>query len=1710
MTVRMPAPSSAAHVSPVRNAWRPLSEAFQRSFSARADPAAMNAHPPAEQRIHIPRGKGYGRPVEFRVLGSIEVVEEGNGSISLGGPKQRAVLAHLLLRANHLVPTDVLIDEVWGEEPPETARNALQSYASHLRKALGPERLEGSRAGYRLRAEPSELDAVRFQSLLRDARRLLPIDARAAVGAFDHALALWRGPAFADLAAEPSLRAEAARLDELRLGALEDRIEAQLTIGQQAEVVGELETLTVRYPLRERFWKQLMLALYRSGRQAEALTAFQRARELLADELGIDPSPELRRLHERILAQSPELDPGGEPLRGYRLLERLGEDPLGAVYRATQPNVGREVAIRVVHEHRANDPAFVRRFDAEAQAVATLEHPHVAPVHDYWREPGRAYVVTRFLRGGSLRGLLDRSAPIQPERAARILEQVASALAAAHRRGVGHGDLRPSNVMFDEEGNAYLTDFSIGRGTVGTMDDLEAFAALTREMLDQRVPMAVGHALHRADAVETPDQASRLLSDIVSAFGSDKAAPATAGVETRNPYKGLRPFLEADAGDFFGREAFIERLLDRLSSHDARARFVAVVGPSGSGKSSVVSAGLVAAIRRGAIPGSERWFVTDMHPGHHPFEELDTALMRVAVSPPAGLLARLESGPRGLLDVADAIVPEDAELLLVVDQFEEAFTLTESEDDRALLLESLRVATADPSSRVRVIATLRADFYDRPLRYPRMGPLLGSTTEVLTPLTPEELEGAIVRPAERSGLSVDRALVPQIAADVAEQPGALPLVQYALTELYDRRLDGRLTLEGYREIGGVGGALAASAEHLYATRKANGREAVRQLFLRLVTLGEGSLDTRRRVLMSELSAVEVDASAMESVIDAYGRHRLLTFDRDPATREPTVEVAHEALLGAWERLSAWIDEAREDVRMHRRLSEAAREWESSGREPSFLLTGSRLDQFEGWAAGTSLALGLQERAYLTASVTRREEERTEQTARRNRERLLERRSVKRLRALVAVFAVAALVAAALTVITNRESDRAERESRVAIARELAAAAVANLDDDAERAILLAIEAVRTTRSADGTVLPEAEEALHRAVVASRIVLSVSGVGGSLDWSQKGVFVTEGPENTGVIDIRDATTGERVLSFDGHDIDVNDVAFSPDGSMLATTGDGGALKLWDPATGNNLWTSGGTGEVWGPSFSADGSLVAAAWGDKGRTRVLDTSDGRVLRTFTRAAGDTAFSPDGRMLAVAPRWNEWGDVLVFDLRTGKIAFSLKGGFAGRVAWSPDGLRLATNNGNGSAQVWDGKTGKLLFSLFGHHAAVFSVDWSPDGSRLVTASDDGTARVWEVTKTEGFEQISLSAQDTAGGVYTAVFSPDGRQVMTSDADITATKIWDVGIGGDAEWLNLPAQYGDNAYWAGDVEFLPDGRRLVSTNDTGMIAIWDLKSGGELRAIPVDGSAISSFDVTPDGSVLAAGLDNGFATAWDLTTGGELFSVQHHDMVVDVAWSPDGEHLVTATPGSIMVLDATGGLVRRLNEKGDAEVLSARFSPDGRLVVTAVYRPQGPRQTIWDWERGTVVGAIDPGDATNAAIVAVFDPTGSKIATSGAGGAPRIWDIETGKSVVLSTHRGQAWDIVFSPDGSRVATADSDGTVRLFDAASGEQVLAVRGHERIVAAVAFSPDGTMLASKSLDGTVRVWALDLDDLLDIARQQVTRSLTDEECRQYLHLEACD
>jgi DNA-binding SARP family transcriptional activator/class 3 adenylate cyclase/ABC-type glycerol-3-phosphate transport system substrate-binding protein len=1045
--------------------------------------------------------------LEFRLLGPLEVTDGGR-PVTLGGPRQRLVLAHLLLAANRIVTMEELIERIWDEEPPHAARNTIQSYVSHLRAALGADQIEGKTPGYVFHAEPDELDVLRFEQLLRRSRRQLPTEPREAVATIDEALELWRGSPLSDLADSPSLTGEIARLQELRTAAVEDLVAARLSVGEHEEVLPDLERLVAEHPLRERLWTHLVLARYRAGRQAEALEGFRRAQELLAEELGIDPSPELQDLHRRILQQDPTLQLTGKPLRGYRLIEPVGEGAFGVVWRSLDPELGREVGIKHIHARLADDPSFVRRFEQEAQTIARLEHPHVVPLYDYWRDGSGAYLVMRWMRGGNLEDALERGS-LPPEKAVTIVDQLSAALAAAHRAHTVHRDVKPANVLLDEDGNAYLSDFGIAedltdwrevmppaslgyyspeqlRGEeVTPSSDIYGLGMVVQDLVNGRhSDPRVADVISRATADDPSSryqEAGELAVALREALGFRlPGTPAGAGeVEERNPYKGLHAFAEADADDFFGRDSLVDRLVGRLAEHVEGSRFLAVVGPSGSGKSSVVRAGLIPTLRAGALPGSDRWFFIEMLPGAHPMEELETALERIAVDPPARMLELLEPDERGLARLIDRLLPDDGtELVLVVDQLEEVFTMVAEEHTRDHFLRSLVEATQDPGSRLRVIITLRADFYDRPLSFPGLAELMRARMETVVPLTAEELERAIGGPAARVGVVPELALVAEMVADVSDRSGGLPLLQYALTELFERRRGRALTLEAYREIDGVSGALARRAEELYEALSETEREAAKQLLLRLVIAGDGPSDTRRLVPRAELLSVQVDRRAMEHVIDTFGRHRLLSLDRDPTTRGPTVEVAHEALLRSWDRLRVWIDLYRDDLARHRRITAAARDWESSARDPGLLLRGRRLEDLRTWTASTELALSREEQEYLAASVREHDRELEEGRAQAARERALERRSVNRLRGLVAVLTVAALVAAGLTAVAANRAGEAERRSDEARVAALTGAALSNLVPDPELSLVLALHAVSLSASLDQPVPAEAVEALH--------------------------------------------------------------------------------------------------------------------------------------------------------------------------------------------------------------------------------------------------------------------------------------------------------------------------------------------------------------------------------------------------------------------------------------------------------------------------------------------------------------------------------------------------------------------------------------------------------------------------------------------------------
>ena len=749
-------------------------------------------------------------------------------------------------------------------------------------------------------------------------------------------------------------------------------------------------------------------------------------------------------------------------------------------------------------------------------------------VDDLWREPGGTYVVTRLIPGGSLESCL-RHGPLTLDDAVAIVGDVASAVAAAHQRGYVHGGIENGTVLI--EGNrGFLHGFGfVPSGTAAgpTMaegcgqgfnapeqllggpltpctDVFRLGRVLERALLGDvasgssptvDIPGPVADLIGQATALRPDDRlqdaaafAAALHDAVESASESRLGVAMPAPVD--NPYMGLQAFGEVDAANFFGRERVVERLVARLGINGSAGRFVAVVGPSGCGKSSVVRAGLLPALRRGAIAGSDDWFVVEITPNGRPFEELASGLSAIAVDPAVDLLDQLTEGPAGIRRVLHDMLPADqSQLVLVIDQFEEVFTQGGVPAAQPFLA-ALADAVFDRWSRLRLVITIRADFYDRPLSNYAFAELLRKGTELVAAMSPEELQRAIEGPADRVGVRFEPGVVARIVSDVADRPSALPLLQYALTELFDRRNRRVIELATYIELGGAAGALAQRADQVYDGLAPPEQETTRQLMLRLVNLGDSEDDvTRRRVLRREL--LGIGGERTEVVLDTLAAHRLLTFDRDAVTRSPTVEISHEALFTEWSCLRVWIADCRDDLRQHRRLADAAQEWRAAAEAPDYLLSGGRLEELVALAARGAIRLTGPERAFLEASIDHRH---AGQVAARDqwvRETRLQRKS--RRRAAVLIGSSAALIAvttvAASQVAHSRATDRLADASTQAHRLAVASTSVATRQPDL--AMLLALQSLSTSAHQHLPALAEAEDALHWAVQGAGLTYPTS-------------------------------------------------------------------------------------------------------------------------------------------------------------------------------------------------------------------------------------------------------------------------------------------------------------------------------------------------------------------------------------------------------------------------------------------------------------------------------------------------------------------------------------------------------------------------------------------------------------------------------------------
>jgi WD40 repeat protein/transcriptional regulator with XRE-family HTH domain len=1119
----------------------------------------------------------------------------------------------------------------------------------------------------------------------------------------------------------------------------------------------------------------------------------------------------------------------------------------------------------------------------------------------------------------------------------------------------------------------------------------------------------------------------------------DGAGPRPRAV-TGSPYRGLAVFGEQDAGWFFGREAATTQVLERMSRLLAGTGLLVVSGASGAGKSSLLRAGVLPRIREhglAAAPGAASWPRVVFTPTRAPLDELalrvaplagaDAAAVRRGVAADPGgfaltarqaALARplaLAGGPNGPVAERNQPPPQ-RRLLLVVDQFEELFTQCADQGQRRAFIAALHAAATaghgpDQTPAALVLLGMRADFEARCADYPQLaGPV--QDRYLVTSMTERQLRMAITEPAKKAGAKVDDDLTGLLLAEVRTgQPGtsgggALPLLSHALDQAWRSRTGQVLTLADYARAGGIEGAVAASAQHAYDDLTSPQQAAARQVFLRLTATSPDGVDSADRVTRAELTEGKnaAETQDVEAVLEAFAAERLLTLAAG------TVELSHEALLTAWPLLrDTWLADTHADRIARTRLHATAADWARHSRDRSYLYTGTLLAA----ATDTATRIGADPARHPPLSQTERDFLHASNHA--------HHRTVRRRQAVIAgllALTLTALTAAGIAVhnaaTAARNAASAERQHAIALSRQLAAESL-NIDGTnpvSARRLAVAAWAVFPTGQAE---------------LAITTLLAEQQQHGMLPADPSNVFA---------------------------------VAFSSGGTLLASAGADGTVRLWNTATGHPVATLHATSArygVHGVAFSPDGRLLASADGD-GTVRLWNTANRQPIRKILHASGRTtarygvravAFSPDGRLLASA---GADGTVRLWDPATGRPAgapiptsFGLLSG-AGGVAFSPDGRLLAIGNGDGTVRLWDPATGRPVGAPI-QTGSVYGVDgvaFSPDGRLLASAGADGTVRLWDPATGQPASAL-LRATSLVNGVRGVAFSPGGKLLAMAGGDGTV-RLWNPATGRP---VLAPLQIGSGpAGGVSAVAFSPGGKLAIGGAD-GRVKLWN----------PVTGQ--------PAGKTLQTGSGpHGGVNKVAFSRDGKLLAIVYGDGTVRL-WNP-----ATARPGATLHA-TTGSTVYGAN--------AAAFSPDGKLLATG-----GADGTVrlWNPVTGRPVGATLHASAQNNGVHAVAFSPGGKLLAGGVGdGTVRLWNPVTARLVAtLQTGTGPntgVYGLAFRPGGKLLAIGCGDGTVRLWNRVTDRPVATLRATTSTVYgadAVAFSPDGKLLASGELDGTVRAW----------------------------------
>jgi energy-coupling factor transporter ATP-binding protein EcfA2 len=860
-------------------------------------------------------------------------------------------------------------------------------------------------------------------------------------------------------------------------------------------------------------------------------------------------------------------------------------------------------------------------------------------------------------------------------------------------------------------------------------------------------------------------------------------------LEGECPYPGLKTFQPEDAPLFFGRTAKIQELVERLRNNSGalkEERFLALIGASGSGKSSLALAGLIPAVRRGDLSESEKWPLIRCRPGARPWENVQIALsnnQKIAPYVPAlpALITRPEDEQRRLHLTAQLALhdqPGTHRLFVLIDQFEEIFTLCNDEAARRQLIENVLYATSVVEGRTIVVLTMRADFYGQCASYPGLRAAIADHQSLIGPLSEEELRDAVESPAQLAGSELEPGLMELLLADMRSQAGALPFLEHALFKLWEKRDGRRLTAKAYLDMGRLQGALDAHAEDFFAKTLTTEEEQslCRQVLLDLIHPGEGTADTKKRVSLDDVAPTDATRAVLKKLADA----RLVTTDRDDRPESAQAELAHEALIRGWRRLSEWVNENREKSRLKERLLDSGREWQRSSKKEDFLYRGAQLATAQE-IFGSSAELPKIGREFLEASIAARKRAQEEkQSEQRRRQRLLAAAS--------GVFALLAVVASAAAIFGFWQKSEAKKKAKLAIQAEQSAKAQATLARAAEK---------RTSE-----VASQASVSLARySKEAGKDADALAYLAQALRLNQKNNEATAFVCTM----LTQSSWPRRVVGPMRHKDWIQSVEFSPDGQRVLTASEDRTAQLWEAATGKPLGERmKHEGGVWSAQFSPDGLRVVTASWDK-TARLWEAATGKAIGEPMQHGGpvySAQFSPDGQRLVSA---SEDKTARLWDAATGKAIGAPMRHYDVVVSaqFSSDGQRVVTASSDGTARLWDAVSGQPLGEPMKHDKKISAAHFSPDGQRVVTAAPDGTARLWDAVSGKAIGEPMKHGN-------TVQFSSDGQRVVTASPDGTVL-LWDAASGRP---LGEPMTHESTVH---SVQFSPDGQRVVTASWMG-----------------------------------------------------------------------------------------------------------------------------------------------------------------------------------------------------------------------------------------------------------------------------------------------------